>query len=75
MKEWQSVVSITDQIIEMDPKSVKAYYFRGKAFVELQEYDKAFECLTKSCEIDPTNTDSKNELARIKRVRKDFVEK
>ena len=45
MDEWQSVVNITDQIIEMDPNNVKCLYFRGLAYLKLQEYIKSVECL------------------------------
>ncbi len=38
LKEWQSVVNITDQVLEMDPNSVKGLYFRGIALLELQEF-------------------------------------
>lgn len=45
LQEWQSVVAITDQILEMDPASVKAFWFRGKAFAMLKEWDNAIEAL------------------------------
>ena len=35
LKEWQSVVNITDQVLEMDPNSLKGLYFRGNAYLEL----------------------------------------
>ena len=35
LKEFQSIIGITDQILEMDPSNVKGYYFRGKALLEL----------------------------------------
>lgn len=72
LKEWDSIVSITDQIIEMDPNNTKCLYFRGKAFLELQEYDKAVETLQKLCQVDPNHTDGRNELARAKKIRKEF---
>lgn len=48
-KEYTSVIGITDQILEMDPNHCKALFFRGKSEVELQEYDKAVNTLTKLC--------------------------
>lgn len=35
MREWQSIIGITDQVIDMDPNNVKCLYFRGKAYIEL----------------------------------------
>jgi hypothetical protein len=45
LKEYQSVVNITDQVLEMDPNNVKGLYFRGLSFIEVQEYDKGVETL------------------------------
>ena len=45
MKEYQSIINITDQVIEMDPNNVKCLYFRGNAFMELQEYEKSVASL------------------------------
>jgi tetratricopeptide (TPR) repeat protein len=38
VREFQSIVNITDQVIDMDPNNVKCLYFRGNAFLELTEY-------------------------------------
>lgn len=66
MREWQSIIGITDQVIEMDPHNVKCLYFRGKAYIELQEYDQAVECLKKLVQIDPSHTDGRKEYERAK---------
>jgi len=39
LKEYESILGITDQIMEMDPNNTKALFFRGKALLERQEYD------------------------------------
>ena len=44
LKEFESVVSITEQVLEMDSGNAKGLFFRGKAFLETQEYDKGVEC-------------------------------
>ena len=59
----------------MDPNNTKCLYFRGKAFMETQEYNKAVETLSHLCQIDPNHQEGKNELIRAKKVRKDFLEK
>lgn len=59
----------------MDPRSVKALYFRGKAHLELEEYDKSIESLGLLLKIDPSSADGRNELARAKKIRKDFLDK
>lgn len=34
LKEYDSIINITEQILEMDPNNTKALYFRGKAYLE-----------------------------------------
>jgi len=58
----------------MDPNNVKCYFFRGRAYIELKEYDKAVEALSKLVEVDPNHTDGRNELIRAKQIRKKFYE-
>lgn len=74
LKEYESIINITDQIIEMDPNNTKALYFRGKAYLETQEYGKAVEYLTKLCRIDPNHADGRAELERAKKTKKDFLD-
>ena len=58
----------------MDPNNIKAYFFRGKALIETQEYDKAVEALAKLVHIDPNHVEGRNEYARAKKIKKDFLE-
>jgi hypothetical protein len=55
MQEWQSVVAITDQILEMDQNAVKALWFRGKAYEMLKEWDNGIEAISKACKLEPLN--------------------
>jgi hypothetical protein len=56
----------------MDPNNVKGLYFRGLSFLEIQEFDKSVECLTKLCQVDPNHGEGRNALARAKKIKKDF---
>lgn len=56
----------------MDPANVKCLFFRGNAFLELEEYDKAVECLQKLINVDPNHKDGRNLFERAKKIRKDF---
>lgn len=58
----------------MDPKNVKCLYFRGKAFIELQEFDKAVECFRSLVEIDPSHADGRKEYVRAKSIKKKYLE-
>jgi tetratricopeptide (TPR) repeat protein len=53
LKEWQSIVGITDQVLEMDSSNVKCLYFRGNALLEMKEFEKSAECLAKLVHVDP----------------------
>ena len=45
MKEYQSVIAITDQIKEMAPCHAKALYFRGKAQILVEDFDDGIQTL------------------------------
>lgn len=62
MKEYASVIAISDQIIDMAPNHVKALFFRGKSQYMIEDFDPAVETLTKLCELEPSNADFKKEL-------------
>ncbi len=72
LKEYQSVVNITDQVIEMDPDNVKCLYFRGNALVELQEYAKGVETLQRLVTVDPKHAEGRALFERAKKVKKEF---
>ena len=75
MKEYASVIAISDQIIDMAPNHVKALYFRGKSQYMIEEFDEALATLTKVCELEPANDDFKKELEHAKRLKQADVKK
>jgi len=72
-KEYESIIDITNQVIDYNPNSLKAWYFRGRAFGERQEYDDAVESFKRALEIDPNHKPSKIEFERMKKTRADLV--
>lgn len=66
LAEWQSVTLVTEQIVQMDPKNVKALYFRGKAFGELKQYKEAIQTLTDLVKIDPEHVEARKLLKLTK---------
>ena len=62
MKEYQSVIAITEQIKDMAPNHPKSLFFRGKCQYLVEEYDNAIATLTHLCSLEPNNTDFKAEL-------------
>lgn len=57
-----------------DANNTKTLYFRGKSFMELQEFDKGVATLTELVKYDPENQDGKTELIKAKKTRKDFID-
>lgn len=55
IKEYQSVIAITEQIMDMAPNHPKALFFRGKCQYLVEEYSNAIETLTKLCNLEPDN--------------------
>lgn len=69
VKEYQSVIAITEQIMDMNPRHPKALYFRGKCQYLVEEFENSIATLTKLCEIEPDNADFQNELENAKRLK------
>ena len=73
--EYESIIDITNQVIDFNPKSLKAWYFRGRAFSELQEYEKSLECFKNALEIDPNHKPSRQEHEKMKKIKAEFLSK
>lgn len=67
MQEFQSVIAITDQILDMDENNEKALFFRGRSHVAVQEFKQGVEYLSKLVKIVPDNKDFQRELANAKK--------
>ena len=63
--EFQSVIAITDQILEMDTNHAKALWFRGRSYLQVEEYDNAIATLVRLCKVEP-QAEFKRELDRAK---------
>lgn len=74
-KQYESIIDITNQVLDVNPKSIKAWYFRGRAFSEMQEYDEAVESFKNALKIDPNHKPSKTEYEKMKKIRADFISK
>ena len=73
-KKYTSIIKMTEKIMEMDPNNVKSLYFRGKAFLEMKDFDPSIDCFYRICQLDPTHSDGKSELIKAKKAKKDFEE-
>lgn len=75
LKGWQDIVDISPKALEIDPNNIKALFFRGKAFLNLLEYDQALEIFQKIQTIDSENKDVVKEIAKAKKEKKKYLEK
>ena len=75
LQEYQSVVAITEQIIDFAPNHPKALFFRGKCQYLVEEFDPAIATLTKLCKQDPDNADFKAELDMAKKLKAQEIQK
>ncbi|TAN41498.1 MAG: tetratricopeptide repeat protein [Nitrospirae bacterium] len=55
-KQYKEAVKVFDDIIELDPKYVKAYNYRGASYDALQNYRKALDDFSKAIELDSKYT-------------------
>jgi tetratricopeptide (TPR) repeat protein len=53
------------QALDIDPKNIKALVRRGKAHIELDDWESARQDLNAALEIEPNNADVKKEFARL----------
>jgi len=74
MLEWQSVIGITDQILDeaMDPNNTKAMYFRAQALLKVEDFDESAECLNKLLSLDSEHAEAKQLLTKVKRIRQEY---
>lgn len=75
MKDWKDIIEISDKALELEPENIKALFFRGRALLNLTEYEKAIEIFNKILSLDKDNTDAVKELARAKKERKAYEDK
>ena len=55
--EFQEALKCYDEILEMDPNYVKAWYAKGLVFLQLEKPKESLDCFDKALEIDPKNVD------------------
>lgn len=76
LKDYSNTVKIGEQIIKMDPNSLKAYYHMGKAYAYMDEYKDATKCYDKLYELiankeDPGVKDLKNLITTRRKVKEE----
>ncbi len=70
MKKWKELVLVADKILAFDEHNCKATYRKALALKELQEYEKAFECINGFYNANEQNLEeeSKKELMNLNKI-------
>lgn len=66
--EWNSVLLVTDQIMEMDPRNKKSLFYRARSQKELEKFKDASETITTYLEEYPDDVDGKNLQQNIQKA-------
>lgn len=64
LEQWQSIIDVSDQVIIFAPENLKCWFFRGKAFVNIENYPEGIICFKKLLELDPNHALAKKELKK-----------
>ncbi|KAG8735168.1 hypothetical protein FRC10_010907 [Ceratobasidium sp. 414] len=74
LKNWIEVLCSTSEVLEVDPKSVKALFRSARALTELEEFEEALDCCDRALKLEPQNQSLRQErqtaqrgLARVKK--------
>ena len=62
-----------DQAIKLDPKTLRYYYSRGKAYSSKEDYDHAISDYDQAIKLDPNNADYYNDRGRIYIAERDYA--
>jgi|GEM_PF-1295620 len=64
MGDWAGASQVADKLLRKNPDSGVASYWRGRAFLELGNFNRAIKCLEQSLELEPGLTDAVYQLGR-----------
>jgi tetratricopeptide (TPR) repeat protein len=68
LRQHLQVLEHADAALHFDPKSTKALYRRGEAYLALQKYEKAKEDFHRVISLDPSNNSAKKSLQHCKKI-------
>jgi tetratricopeptide (TPR) repeat protein len=65
LKDYTTVTSLANIILESDPKCTKAYFYKGKALYALENYKEACIAIKKASALEPNNAEIANVCKEI----------
>nr|XP_057913456.1 inactive peptidyl-prolyl cis-trans isomerase FKBP6 isoform X2 [Doryrhamphus excisus] len=75
LENLQKALKYANKALDVDSGSTKALFRCGQAYVELQDYEKAHECLVKAQRKKPFDCDINNLLKKVTLAYKDSLDK
>ncbi len=83
-KKYAEAIQVYDRVLEIDPESVKAWYFKTLLYKTLKQHDEAERCGKRTIELNPkwtskikeilsTTTESKQKKKRLAKTREEWT--
>jgi serine/threonine-protein kinase len=73
-KDWDRVVAIYREVLELDPKDAETLYLLGKAQIERQEILGAYDALTRFLDTDPRGREASDAKKLLRNLKKAYTE-
>ncbi|KAG8705617.1 hypothetical protein FRC12_018847 [Ceratobasidium sp. 428] len=67
LKKWEEVLCHTSEVLEADPKSIKALFRSARALIELRNFEEALDCCDRALSIEPNNQSLRQERQTAER--------
>lgn len=74
-EDYTSALTYLDKALMINPKSAKAYYFKGSSFGKLNKYKEAIDCYENALKIDPKYEAAVSNLLRTVRTYMSYKER
>eukprot|EP00826_Nyctotherus_ovalis_P019831 TRINITY_DN16164_c0_g1_i4.p1 TRINITY_DN16164_c0_g1~~TRINITY_DN16164_c0_g1_i4.p1 ORF type:complete len:160 (-),score=59.02 TRINITY_DN16164_c0_g1_i4:64-543(-) len=71
--QYQSCANVANEVVEMDPKSVKGYFWLAKGQFNVKNYKEAVKAIEAAYKLDPNNQQVKQEYERMKAEYQKFI--
>lgn len=72
IEKYEDVISVSDKVLENNPSSADAYYYKSVAYLRLEKYDEAIKACDKVAELSPGEYDYCAIKASVLRRQEEF---
>jgi len=72
-EQYQSCASVAKEVVEMDPESIKGYYWLAKGHFNVKNYKEAVKAIESAYKLDPNNKEVEEEYKKMKSEYQRFI--